>query len=207
MVLKATPIALNLNKQYIQPTDEALVRAIVQNNDAQLFETLYDRHYEFVYKRCLSFFKNKQDAEDVTQEIFSKMFLKLHTFSFKSKFSTWLYSFAQNYCISHIRTIRYRKLEDRHIDPEELSAYFFSYNYDSCEIDPFKLMRLKHAFSLLPKHEQHLIFMKYCWRISVKELGELFGLGESAIKMKLKRIREKLIRNYIETDLEKLKLV
>lgn len=64
-----------------------------------------------------------------------------------------------------------------------------------------------HAFSLLPKHEQHLIFMKYCWRISVKELGELFGLGESAIKMKLKRIREKLIRNYIETDLEKLKLV
>ena len=198
---------MNLNKQYSQPTDEALVRAIVQNNDTQLFETLYDRHYEFVYKRCLSFFKNKQDAEDVSQEIFSKLFLKLNTFSFKSKFSTWLYSFARNYCISHIRTLRYRKLEDRHIDPEELSAYFFSYNYDSCEIDPFKLMRLKHAFSLLPKHEQQLIFMKYCWRISVKELGGLYGLGESAIKMKLKRIREKLIRNYQKTDLEKLKLV
>lgn len=198
---------MNLKKQYIQQTDEELVRAIVQNNDAQLFETLYDRHYEFVFKRCLSFFKNKQDAEDVSQEIFSKLFLKLHTFSFKSKFSTWLYRFSQNYCIDHIRTIRYRKLENRHIDPEELSAYFFSYNYDSCEIDPFKLMRLKHAFSLLPKHEQQLIFMKYCWHISVKELGELFGLGESAIKMKLKRIREKLIRNYRKTDLKKLKLV
>lgn len=198
---------MNLNKQYIQPTDEALVCAIVQNNDAQLFETLYDRHYTFIYKRCLSFFKNKQDAEDVSQEIFSKVFLKLHTFSFKSKFSTWLYSFAQNYCINYTRTIRYRKLEDRHIDPEELSAYFFSYNYDSCEIDPFKLMRLKHAFSLLPKDEQQLVFMKYCWHISVKELEELFGLGESAIKMKLKRIKEKLIRHYRETDLEKLKLV
>ncbi len=70
MVLKATPIALNLNKQYIQPTDEALVRAIVQNNDAQLFETLYDRHYEFVYNRCLSFFKNKQDAEMFLKKFF-----------------------------------------------------------------------------------------------------------------------------------------
>lgn len=125
-MLKATPVALNLKKQQYQPSDEALVRAIVQKEDTQLFEILYDRYYAFVHKRCSSFFKNKQDAEDVSQEIFFKVFLKLDTFSFKSKFSTWLYSFAQNYCINYIRQIRYRKLEDRHIDPEKLSDYFLA---------------------------------------------------------------------------------
>ena len=204
-MLKATPVALNLKKQQHQPSDEVLVRAIIQKEDTQLFEILYDRYYAFVHKRCSSFFKNKQDAEDVSQEIFFKVFLKLDTFSFKSKFSTWLYSFAQNYCINYIRQIRYRKLEDRHIDPEKLSDYFFSYNYESCEIDPAQLVRLKHAISLLPIHEQQLLLMKYCWYISVKELGDLYGLGESAIKMKLKRIKGKLISNYRETDLEKLK--
>lgn len=68
-------------------------------------------------------------------------------------------------------------------------------------------MRLKHAISLLPIHEQQLVLMKYCWHISVKELVDLYGLRESTIKMKLKRIKEKLISNYRETDLEKLKLV
>ena len=75
MVLKATPIALNLNKQYIQPTDEALVRAIVQNNDAQLFETLYDRHYEFVYKRCLSFLRTNKMLKMSRRKFFPSYFL------------------------------------------------------------------------------------------------------------------------------------
>ncbi len=198
---------MNLNKQQHQPSDEALVRAIVQKEDTQLFEILYDRYYGFVHKRCSSFFKNKQDAEDVSQEIFFKVFLKLETFSFKSKFSTWLYSFAQNYCINYTRSIKYRKWENRHIDPEKLSAYFFSYNYDSCEIDPIQLKRLKHAVNLLSKHEQQLILMKYCGRITIKELGDIFELGESAMKMKLKPVKEKLIANYRASDLENLKLV
>ena len=74
---------MNLNKQQHQPSDEALVRAIVQKEDTQLFEILYDRYYGFVHKRCSSFFKKKQDAEDVSKKIFLKVFLKLETFSLK----------------------------------------------------------------------------------------------------------------------------
>jgi RNA polymerase sigma-70 factor (ECF subfamily) len=49
--------------------------------------------------------------------------------------------------------------------------------------------------------------MKYCGRITIKELGDIFELGESAMKMKLKRVKEKLIANYRASDLENLKLV
>ena len=160
-----------------QYTDEALVLAIIHKEETYLFETLHQRYYSVVYGRCLNFFKNKQDAEDVSQEIFFKVFLKLDTFLFKSKFSTWLYSFTHNYCINYKRNIEYRKFENKLIDPERLSEEFFSYNYDSCIIDEHQLVRLKLAISLLPKHEQKLVLLKYCGHMTIREMTEVYNLG------------------------------
>ena len=195
---------MNLKKQHLKISEEALVRAIIEKEDTQLFETLYDRHYGSVYRHCLRFFKNKQDAEDLSQEIFFKVFLKLSAFSFKSKFSTWLYSFTRNYCINHTRQLKYRKLENRYVDPEELSAYYLNYNYDSSGVDQQQHLRLNYAVSLLSKQEQQLVLMKYCRQITIKELARIFELGESAVKMKLKRIKVKLMKSYNELNLERL---
>ena len=133
-MIKATPIALNLNKKQYQQSDEALVRSIIHNRYAQLFDISYDRYYPFVKRHCLRFFKNKQDLEDVSQDIFFNVLLKLDTFSFKSKFSTWLYSFVQNYCINYTKSIKYRKWVNPHIDIEKLNPYFLNYNYDSTPV-------------------------------------------------------------------------
>lgn len=178
-------------------SDEALVRAIIQKEETHLFEILYDRYYPIVHGKCLNFFKNKYDAEDVSQEIFFKIFLKLDTFLFKSKFSTWLYSFTLNYCINYKRKIQYRKFENKLIDPEKLSEEFFSYNYEgNCVINEHQLTRLKHAISLLSKQEQKLILLKYCGHMTIKEMADTYKLGESAIKMKLKRIKNKILNHY-----------
>ena len=192
------------NLEY-QHSDEALVFAIIHNEETHLFEILHDRYYSVVYGLCLSFFKNKHDAEDVSQEIFFKVFLKLDTFLFKSKFSTWLYSFTHNYCINYKRNIEYRKFENKLIDPERLSEEFFSYNYDSCNVDEYQLIRLKLAISLLSKHEQKLVLLKYCGHMTIREMGEVYNLGESALKMKLKRIKNKIIKHYREADFEEMK--
>ena len=105
----------------------------------------------------------------LSQEIFFKVFLKLSAFSFKSKFSTWLYSFTRNYCINHTRQLKYRKLENRYVDPEELSAYYLNYNYDSSGVDQQQHLRLNYAVSLLSKQEQQLVLMKYCRQITIKD--------------------------------------
>jgi len=196
---------LNPHDLKYQYSDEALVHATIHKEETHLFETLHQRYYSVVYGRCLNFFKNKQDAEDVSQEIFFKVFLKLDTFLFKSKFSTWLYSFTHNYCINYKRNIEYRKFENKLIDPERLSEEFFSYNYDSCIIDEHQLVRLKLAISLLPKHEQKLVLLKYCGHMTIREMAEVYNLGESALKMKLKRIKNKIIKNYRVADFEELK--
>ena len=196
---------MNQDNLKYQHSDEALVFAIIHKEETHLFETLHQRYYSIVYGRCLSFFKNKQDEEDVYQEIFFKVFLKLDTFLFKSKFSTWLYSFTHNYCINYKRNIEYRKFENKLIDPERLSEEFFSYNYDSFIIDEYQLIRLKLAITLLPKHEQKLVLLKYCGHMTIREMAEVYNLGESAIKMKLKRIKNKIIKNYRTADFEELK--
>lgn len=196
---------MNQDNLKYQHSDEALIFAIIHKEETHLFETLHQRYYSIVYGRCLSFFKNKQDEEDVYQEIFFKVFLKLDTFLFKSKFSTWLYSFTHNYCINYKRNIEYRKFENKLIDPERLSEEFFSYNYDSFIIDEYQLIRLKLAITLLPKHEQKLVLLKYCGHMTIREMAEVYNLGESAIKMKLKRIKNKIIKNYRTADFEELK--
>ena len=86
MISKSNPNRFELKKTTPENFRRSTSTCYYRKEDTQLFETLYDRHYGSVYRHCLRFFKNKQDAEDLSQEIFFKVFLKLNAFSFKSKF-------------------------------------------------------------------------------------------------------------------------
>ena len=67
-------------------SDEELVRRIVKSNDTLLFEVLYDRFSLVVYNKCLGFAKDEDEGKDLTQDIFLKLFVKLASFTGKSKF-------------------------------------------------------------------------------------------------------------------------
>ena len=140
-------------KTYLKPkqySDKILVQGIIKNNDVKLFEILYDRYFPFIYGQCLSYFINAKDAEDISQDIFYKLFLKLDSFKFQSKFFTLLYRFVHNHCINYKRSFKYKMLENKLLDPEVLSAQFSYYNYLIYESDNFKFNKLKKAISLLP---------------------------------------------------------
>ena len=83
--------------------DSELISKIIAKNDTHLFAILYDRYAEKVYGKCLSFSKSAEEAQDLTHDIFIKLFLKLRTFKGESKFSTWLYSFTYNFCLNYIQ--------------------------------------------------------------------------------------------------------
>lgn len=186
-------------KQY---SDEILVRDIVSNNNIDSFNILHDRYYPFIYGQCMMYFKNPQDAEDVTQEIFFKLYKKIDTFAFRSKFFTWLYRLVNNHCINHQRRANFKRLENKSINPENLSDYFFSYNYENNLVDDYKLARLKRAILGLPTKDQQILLLKYYGGESIKELAERYNYSESALKMKLKRIKAKLLNRYREIEIE-----
>ena len=107
-------------------TDEDLINAIVQNNDTLLFEVLYDRYATLVYNKCFSFAKNEDEAKDLTQDVFLKLFIKLASFKGKSKFSTWLYAFTYNHCVNYVTRNTAKKFEKQSVDYKdiELTANF-----------------------------------------------------------------------------------
>ena len=70
--------------------EDPVIRAAIAG-DRQAFATLFDRHYDLIYRIALQYTRNQPDAEDIAQETCVKLARKLHSYRFKSKFTTWLY--------------------------------------------------------------------------------------------------------------------
>ncbi len=175
-------------------TDEELVKKIVEDNSALLFGELYDRYAKVVYNKCYSFSKSKDEAEDLTQDVFLKLFVKLGSFSGKSKFSTWLYSFTYNFCVNYVNRDKEKRISD---NVTELEDDFKQFNAVSDEsLFQLKIDKLKLALERIPTEDRKLLLLKYQDDISIAELETVMEIGKSAVKMRLKRARSRIIEAY-----------
>lgn len=161
-----------------------------QDTGAVSFETIYKQYVKKVYQKCLSMTKDSTAAQDYTQDIFLKAFTKLDSFKNQSSFSTWLYSIAHNYCLDQIR------LTNRSAT-ERLEGQEYSIGPDDRkESTDYKLQQLERLLDQLSAEEVMLLRLKHEHGLSIKQLSQRYELSESAIKMRLKRSRDKLICLY-----------
>lgn len=191
---------MKINQDVINLSDEDLVKAIVSTNDTLLFEILYDRYAKVVYNKCYGFSKSNQEAEDLTQDVFLKLFVKLGTFKGKSKFSTWLYAFTYNHCVNYVNRNNSKKIEKKSVDAENLQEDYYNPEEDDNAINQLRVEKLKEALEKISPEEKMILLLKYQDFLSIKELKDILGIGESAVKMRLKRAKEKLINVYNEAD-------
>ncbi|MEP3837596.1 MAG: sigma-70 family RNA polymerase sigma factor [Algibacter sp.] len=171
-------------------TDEQLVSAIVVKNDSALFEILYDRFSKRIYNKCYSFVHNEDEAKDLTQDIFLKLYVKLSSFKGGSKFSTWVYSFTYNHCVNYLSRNKVKKYEKRlpdFYDAADLTEESFS-NQDLVD-------KLNYGLSMIPAEDKSILILKYQNNLSIKNIEEVLGLGTSAVKMRIKRAKEKLVNS------------
>lgn len=187
--------SLEENDPYAHLTDEELVKRIVANNNPMLFGKLYDRYAKMVYNKCYGFAKSQDEAEDLTQDVFLQLFIKLKMFKGKSKFSTWLYSFTYNFCVNYVNRNKQRKMSDKSI-PVEDSEYKLSAEVPDEDLFELKTKKLEKALNLISAEDKSLLLLKYQDGASIKELTSLMELGESAVKMRLKRAKERLMEMY-----------
>lgn len=175
-------------------SDNDLVQKIVKTNDSQLFAILYDRHVSLVYNKCYGFASSKEEAQDLTHDVFIKLFVKLRTFKGTSKFSTWLYSFTYNFCVNYVTRNNYKKNE-KNIETDIPDS---NDEIDSSESALFELKaeKLAKAMKLIDPNDKMILLMKYQDDFSIKEIQESLKLSSSAVKMRLKRAREKVISVY-----------
>jgi RNA polymerase sigma factor (sigma-70 family) len=171
-------------------TDEDLVEKIVQTGNTDLFGELYDRYSDKVYRKIISMLKNKEESRDLSHDILIKTFLSLSKYEQKAKFSTWLYMITYNGCIDYIRKKK-RIVSEEYIDKEEKYNEFDE--EEGLEID---LVRLEELLELIPVEDKTILLMFYQDEMSIKELQDYFEVGESAVKMRLLRARNKLKSMY-----------
>ncbi|WP_347373310.1 RNA polymerase sigma factor [Aequorivita sp. Q41] len=184
------------HKKDIELDDAELVSKIVARNDTHLFAILYDRYAKAVYGKCFSFSKSEEEAQDLTHDIFIKLFLKLRTFKGDSKFSTWLYSFTYNFCLNYV-TRDQKKKKDK-FTPLLHENYNIHNEVPDEDIYQLKAEKLLLSLERIEPNDKMILLMKYQDDFTIQDLQKGLGIGESAVKMRLKRAKERLIQVYNE---------
>ena len=187
---------MKVDQDFNKLSDEDLVKAIVSSNDTLLFEILYDRYSKMVYNKCRGFSKSDDEAQDLTQDIFLKLFVKLSTFKGKSKFSTWLYAFTYNHCVNYVNRNTAKKIEKQSVDATYIEDSGYRIDANDDDINQLKVEKLKEALELISPEEKMILMLKYQDLLSIKDLTGILNIGESAVKMRIKRAKEKLINVY-----------
>ncbi len=175
-------------------SDEELIQLIVNEKNTELFAMIYDRYAEVVYNKCLSFSKSKEEAEDLTHDIFVLLYAKLRTFKHQSKFSTWLYSFVYNFCVNYVnRTLKKKK--EKFVNTDDIQQYAKDEISDD-EILKLEKEQLSEALGKLDPKDRMILLMKYQDDMSIKDIMEHLEVGKSAAKMRVNRAKKKLMQVY-----------
>ena len=92
----------------VEKSDQILVRDL-KNGEEGAFRELVDKYQDKVYNTCVSFVKNQDDADDLSQEVFIEIYKSIDTFREDAKLSTWIYRISVNKSLEHIRRMKRKK--------------------------------------------------------------------------------------------------
>ncbi|WP_338870092.1 RNA polymerase sigma factor [Spirosoma sp. SC4-14] len=157
-------------------------------SEANNFEQLYRQYVHKVFRTCMTLTNNSASAQDYTQDIFLKVFDKLDSFQNRSSLSTWLYAVSYNHCLTQLKKESRKKMEPIADLP------FAESLADDWPPDIAEERRQAQETSLreLPPEELTLLRLKYEDGLSIRALSQQYNLSESAVKMRLKRTRDRL---------------
>lgn len=176
-------------------SDEELVKLYLESQNVAYFNLLYKRYSGKIFGKCLSLLKNEGEAEDAMQDIMMKILLNMSKFGGKSRFSTWIYSITYNYCIDFLR----RKKKDRSVYVEDFADDLdVQEEVDDAFLLRMKVEKLKVILEEIPTGDKTILLMKYQDDFSIKEIGHMLNKSESAIKMKIKRAKQKFRKTFKE---------
>ncbi|WP_439130725.1 RNA polymerase sigma factor [Polaribacter sp.] len=177
-------------------TDEELITKIVATNSAKIFTILYNRYVKVIYNRCYGFTQNIQEAEDLTHDVFVRLYAKLPTFKGKAKFSTWLYSFTYNFCVNYVQRDNYKKREKVTLNTDLVKEQGWFEEIEDLTKYELRSEKLTKALKLMNPNDKKILLMKYQDNISIKEIQNTLAIGESATKMRIKRAKQKVMSIY-----------
>ena len=178
--------------------EAALVRR-VQARDEIAFREIVERYQAKVFSIIYGILRNHNDAEDIAQQVFSKIYFSIQNFDFRSSLLTWIYKITVNECYDYLRKKRVRKLvyESDFSEEDALRMENSETAMDQRPAVDTQLAQRDLVMKLLGKlseEDRMLLLLKEVEGHSVEELSQMTGTNENTIKVKLFRARQKLVK-------------
>ena len=186
---------MSVDPPVTSPSDTDVLIARCLEGDQAAWDQIVKQYWRKVFNLAYKFVGRHDEAEDLTQDIFLKIFKALHTFDRRANFQTWLISISRNLCIDHYRSVRKeRETMARDVDASDLSP-------PSRERGPYlqlEQLDLKHlikrALAELPASLRDAVVLRDLQEFSYQEIAERLGLPEGTVKSRINRGRLELAR-------------
>ena len=171
--------------------EENILIDAINNGDTRAYAQLVDRYKDLVYTLALRMLKHREEAEEVAQDTFIKVFKSLDKFKGDSKFSTWIYRVAYNTCLDNI------KKNKKHLNDVAIDEFTFN-KLDTIDnaldniIKEERSTLIKNCIDKLPEDSSALLTLFYFEELSLEEISKIINVEANTVKVKLFRARKKL---------------
>jgi len=173
------------------PSDSEII-SLVLKGDHNAYALLVERYKSYVFTLTLRFTKNREDAEEISQDIFVKAYRSLADFKGTAKFSTWLYTIVNTTCITFLRK---KRLDIRSLDDEKTFEVADSQDsgFRANQVEQkSRLNMVNQAIAMLNPDDAEIITLFYKSEQSLEEISQVLGIEVNTAKVRLHRARTRL---------------
>ncbi|MGI6513934.1 MAG: sigma-70 family RNA polymerase sigma factor [Syntrophomonadaceae bacterium] len=172
------------------------------HGDTHAFEELLNRYQKMVFKTAYRMMGQKEEAEDIAQEVFITIYSKAHQFNPEKKFSSWLYRITLNACISRLRTKR-----------PTISSFFDESAFGSTDskqshVNPLTVLQRKeltqhiwNAVGELPENYRVILILRYQMDFCNQEIADILGIKKDNVEVRIHRARKALRKHLLNSDI------
>ena len=176
---------------------------LILDGDTNAFSVLVNRYKDLVFTLTMRMLKNREEAEEVSQDSFIKAYKSLNRFKGDSKFSTWIYKIAYNTSLDRLKKNR-KHYNDVPIDEfTEHQVKTIDNALDNLESKE-QTKAIQDCITLLPSEDGFLLTLYYFDEMSLEEISQTVGLTSNNVKVKIFRARKKLatiLKNRLEPEI------
>jgi RNA polymerase sigma-70 factor (ECF subfamily) len=182
-----------------QNTPEGAVVQRAQAGDETAFREIVERYQAKVFSIIHGIVRQRNDVEDIAQQVFAKVYLSLRNFDFRSSLITWIYKITVNECFDYLRKRKVRRLVyESDLSEDEVRRVENTDPAEERQISAdASLAQRDYVLKLLTRvseEERMLLVLKEVEGYSVEELAVRTGMNENTVKVKLFRARQKLVK-------------
>ena len=175
----------------------------INDGDTQAFAVLVDRYKDLVFTLALRMLKNREEAEEVAQDTFIKVFTALPRFKGDSKLSTWIYKVAYNSCLDRIRKNK-RGVDEVGIDSFTEHQIKTVDNALDALKEKEQQQTIQHCLQQLASKDSFLLTLFYFEELSLEEISQIVNMEPNTVKVNIHRARKRLatvLKQHLEPEI------